>query len=273
MFTLFETFLAVYETKSFTRAADHLYVSQPTITVRIKKLELELKAKLFIRGQNQEVTPTEAANIFYGQATQYLENWETLQAKIRQSDEARHPFKIAVSHSAATTIMPIIFESFVADLKQLDVEVSLHNSEEVFDLVKNHEIHFGIIEKPIMGDQLISFPLFKDELVLAGDVSTGVFFIRETGSGVSHYTQKYLKDQQLIPENLIRMNNNDMILAHIKAGLGASLMSKRFMTDEITYQTIGQGYQRHFYGLGYADEHDPLIKRLVAQIRKMTELA
>lgn len=70
MFTLFETFLAVYETKSFTRAADHLYVSQSTITVRIKKLELELKAKLFIRGQNQEVIPTEAANIFYGQATQ-----------------------------------------------------------------------------------------------------------------------------------------------------------------------------------------------------------
>lgn len=273
MFTLFETFLAVYETKSFTRAADHLFVSQPTITVRIKKLEAELNTVLFVRGKNQEIMATEAAEIFYGRAVEYLADWDELQKTIRQSDEARRPFKIAVSHSAATSIMPLIFKTFIDDLPKLDVEITLNNSEKVFDLVSNHEIHFGIIEKPIMGDQLISIPLFRDELVLAGDQTSGIFFIRETGSGVSHYTQKYLKEQQIIPKNLIRMDNNDMILAHVKAGLGASILSKRFMTNEIPYQEIGKGFKRMFYGLAYADEQDPLIKKLIEQIRAVSEFS
>ena len=43
MFALLETFIAVFETKSFTRAANQCFISQPTATVRIKKLEEELK--------------------------------------------------------------------------------------------------------------------------------------------------------------------------------------------------------------------------------------
>lgn len=47
MFALLETFIAVFETKSFTRAANQCFISQPTATVRIKKLEEELKVHLF----------------------------------------------------------------------------------------------------------------------------------------------------------------------------------------------------------------------------------
>lgn len=49
MFALLETFIAVFETKSFTRAANQCFISQPTATVRIKKLEEELKVHLFFK--------------------------------------------------------------------------------------------------------------------------------------------------------------------------------------------------------------------------------
>ena len=64
MFSLFETFIAIYETRSFTKAGQYLFISQPTVTVRIKKLE-EVGNSLFIRGKNREVIPTEAAKLLY----------------------------------------------------------------------------------------------------------------------------------------------------------------------------------------------------------------
>lgn len=46
MFSLLETFLSIYETQSFTRTGNYLFISQPTVTLRIKKLEEELGSPL-----------------------------------------------------------------------------------------------------------------------------------------------------------------------------------------------------------------------------------
>ncbi|MEL1159721.1 LysR substrate-binding domain-containing protein, partial [Staphylococcus epidermidis] len=75
---------------------------------------------------------------------------------------------------------------------QLNLELMMLDSQEVFDLIRNHEIHFGIIEKPMMDETIETFPLFKDELVLAGDPESDIYFISEAGSGVAHYTHNYL---------------------------------------------------------------------------------
>lgn len=50
MFSLLETFLSIYETQSFTRTGNYLFISQPTVTLRIKKLEEELGSPLFYGG-------------------------------------------------------------------------------------------------------------------------------------------------------------------------------------------------------------------------------
>lgn len=272
MFDLFKTFITVYETKSFTHAAQNLFISQPTVTVRIKKLEKELRSTLFLRDQNHQVIPTEAATLFYPHAVIQLKEWQHFKSTMHQRSADKIPFKIAVSHSAATSIMPIIFKALEPYLGNLDLTIEMQNSEEVFQLVCNHKIQFGIIEKPIRGDQTQSFALFKDELVLAGPQNTGNFFIREEGSGVSHYTLQYLKSSSLQINHLISINSNDMIVAHIKAGLGASLISKRFVDQEIIFQELNNQYQRIFYGLAYLDEHDPLVLKIIDAIKDIKNI-
>lgn len=84
MFSLFETFIVVYETKSFTLAGKYLFISQPTVTVRIKKLEEELKSTLFLRGKHQEIIPTEAAILFYPKAIAYLKNGRKTKLKFKK---------------------------------------------------------------------------------------------------------------------------------------------------------------------------------------------
>lgn len=112
MFSLFETFICRYETKSFILSWKIFIYFQPTVTVRIKKLEEELKSTLFLRGKHQEIIPTEAAILFYPKAIAYLKKWEEDQAEVQKKSLAKHPFKIGVSHSAALSIMPRIFKVF-----------------------------------------------------------------------------------------------------------------------------------------------------------------
>lgn len=168
--------------------------------------------------------------------------------------------------------MPALFNIFIPDLSQLDLEISVFNSEKVFDLVKNHEIHFGIIEKPMMSAQTETFSLCKDELVIAGDSESDLFFIRENDSGVGYYTQLYLKEQNKFPKHIVKINSNDVIVAHLKAGLGTSLISKRFVNSELPYQVLGEKYQRKFLGVSFLNEEDYFIKDLIQKIKNFSNI-
>lgn len=75
----------------------------------------------------------------------------------------------------------MIFKNLIPELEQLNIELMMLDSQEVFDLIRNHEIHFGIIEKPMMDETIETFPLFKDELVLAGNPESDIFLFAKQG--------------------------------------------------------------------------------------------
>ncbi|WP_096818825.1 LysR family transcriptional regulator [Lactococcus fujiensis] len=269
---LFETFVTLYETKNFTKAGELLFISQPTVTVRIKKLEEELGVSLFYRGFNQEITPTPAASVLYKSAVRYLREWEQLQADLLKRELARSPFKIATSQSAGTKILPSVLKAIEPFLDKIDVNVIMTDSETVLSMIDNHTAHFGIIEKPLASDSIDAFEISKDELVLAGDLSNGVFFRREYGSGVGYFTSKFLKEREWKPRHIIQINNNDVIVAQIKAGLGASLISKSFVEEGMPYVTLGEKYKRKFTGIYFSEEKNPLIKAIIDEIKDKIKL-
>ena len=73
MFQIFKTFVSVYETHNFTRTADKLYLSQPTVSSQIKKLEEQLQVSLFIRNGKQEIIPTKEADFLYPRIIKIME--------------------------------------------------------------------------------------------------------------------------------------------------------------------------------------------------------
>lgn len=267
MFTLLETFNAVYETQSFTKAAEHLFVSQPTVTMRIKKLEAEFQTPLFVRRSGQEVLPSNAAKILYDRINGMRVDWEAIKDEVMHAQHERLPFKIVASHSTATSMLPKLFKVVVPYLDRLDVSINMHNSAQAFSLIANHEAQLGIIEKPLSDPLVNSFVLAQDRLVLAGDAKSGVFYIRESGSGVNYYTQQYLRNHPVATDKLVTVDNNDIIVAQLKAGLGQSVISSRFVTDGMPVTDLGADFVRDFYGIMYAQEKNPLILEVVDQIK------
>ena len=88
MFQLLRTFISVYETHNFTRSADSLFLSQPTVSAQIKKLEEMLTVPLFIRNGKQEILPTAEADYMYPKILKILNEWGSFRKKSQSTKKS-----------------------------------------------------------------------------------------------------------------------------------------------------------------------------------------
>ena len=132
-----ECFLSICEHKTVSRAAEALYITQPSLSSRLKTLERELGGELFIRKKgSREMSLTAAGKEFYNLALQYEE-------LIRQMHTVfdRQPQKLRVSslNSLDTFLLPQVYERFLQDYPEIELEIqdmelqlasrSIHNSD------------------------------------------------------------------------------------------------------------------------------------------------
>ncbi|MGL2324616.1 LysR family transcriptional regulator [Oenococcus oeni] len=270
MFKLLESFIAVYETRNFSKAAEELFLSQPTISVHINQLEKQLDTSLFERNRRTEIRPTENAKRFYPEALKIISNWQRAKEKIADQKMPKSRLKIAASHTTATTLLPKVIKFLSASIDQLQIQVSLHNSDDILEMISQHKINLGLIEKPSTNDAVKRYELMNDQLVLAGNQKSSIWLIRENGSGVYHYTQQYLKENGIIPEQTIRIKSNEIIVATLAKGIGKSIVSKKTLITGTPFKELGDSFNRSFYLL--TPQHEPnkkitsLINKLVKEI-------
>lgn len=204
MFALLETLIAVYETGQFTIAADELKVSQSTVSSRIASLEAMVGAPLFVRHAKSDVTPTEAGTLLYRAATQIGGVWRDAREEIARTRANREPFSMLVSHTAAAVLIPAALRATLGELDRFEIAVAASNSDGILERVGLKEAHLGVVEKPIISESVERVTLCEDELVLAGDPS-GVWLVRERGSGVRYYTELFFKTEGIVPTHAIEV--------------------------------------------------------------------
>ncbi|EUJ28513.1 regulatory helix-turn-helix lysR family protein [Listeria floridensis FSL S10-1187] len=227
MFQLLETFITVYETNNFTKAANALYISQPTISVHIEKLEKELGVKLFERNRHNRISKTAAADLFYQKAKQICNDWEkTKQDLLAASGEARRTFKIAASQTVGGYLLPQILSNLQALHSDVDFELMLDNSTNVYKTVHMLEADIGLVESPEVYPDITRKVFMQDELVVIGDRHLTRWILREPGSGIRQYTDEYFKNEEIIPAEQMMASSNAIILDLVKQGFGRSLQSK-----------------------------------------------
>lgn len=265
MFKLLRTFIAVYETRSFSKAADQLFISQPTVSVHIQQLEKELNIILFHRNGRTEFTPTNNARMLYQKAAQLLDQWQTITDSLEK--EQRTNIKIAASQTSATVLLPKIFSKIEhTQFNTMDIQIEMHNSEEILAGVLNHRFNFGIIEKPITHDFIVREEIARDQLVLAGNLDSDLWLVREKGSGVYHYTQQYFKQNNLVPNHFLTISNNDIIVKMLSKNFGKSIVSVQALTDNMPYQTLDSMFNRSFYVIRSAHENRTDILKWYKQV-------
>jgi LysR family hydrogen peroxide-inducible transcriptional activator len=183
--------VAVADTRHFGKAAARCFVSQPTLSGQIRKLEDELGVMLFER-TNRSVEITPAGEAILAHARLILEQADFIQQLARaQRDPLAGPLRVGVIPTLSPYLMPLILRP----LKKRHPQMKLVLSEELTDTLlarlRNHEIDGGLLATPVEEPDLESLALF-DEPVWIAYPHKHPFYTRD------RITLRDLRDEQLL---------------------------------------------------------------------------
>lgn len=261
------TFKVLYEQLNFTTAAQALYISQSTVSLQIKSLEEELGVQLFIRNGKTNITPTEQAQLFYRYVNDIIHEWDEVSDIMLQLHKESSKCIIGVSHTFSNCYLEELLDILIDKFPEVHFEICIENSKRIFDRLTRDELHFGVVEKPMYSKYLSRHELMSDQLVLAGDLDSNFWFIREKDSGIRHFTDAYLAKENIVPDHYMVIHNNAEICKQLDKGIGKSIVSKHTIARETAFKMLDESFNRMFYLL-HIQKLSPLFEQIQHEIIK-----
>lgn len=160
-----ETFLTIVNTKSITRTADLLFLSQPTVSHRLNSLENELGFPLVIRNKgHKQVELTPRGMDFIILAERWMSLWkETLDL---QHNQERMLLTIGCTDSLNVAVFTQLYDDILQTHSRLDLNIESHHSSELYDLLSEHKIDIGFVYHQLHYKNIISEQIFEEKLYL-----------------------------------------------------------------------------------------------------------
>lgn len=160
-----ETFLSIVATKSITRTAELLFLSQPTISHRLTSLEDELGFELVVRRKGHKtVELTTKGEEFIPIAERWSSLWkETMALK---SNDDRYLLTVGCTDSLSLAIMAPLYDQLLKSDSRIDLNIRTHHSSELYALLNNHDIDLGFVYHHYHYTGIITERLFEEKLYL-----------------------------------------------------------------------------------------------------------
>ncbi|MGB3223303.1 MAG: selenium metabolism-associated LysR family transcriptional regulator [Desulforhopalus sp.] len=283
-------FVTVYKTRSFTKAAEELYTSQPTVSEHIQNLEARLNCKLFDR-LGRSILPTSEAEVLYPRAMAILEDLQRLDEEISATrNNVSGELIIGASTIPGAYILPGLAASFKQEYPDISFEIRINDSARIVEAVASNELLLGVVGAKIAASKLNFQPFAEDELILAAaavntapseitmkELNKLPFIVRERGSGTRKSTESLLAQQNSSLNQLnicATLGSSAAVKEAIKANLGISVISRHAIYDELLSGKIreiripGLTMKRNFYVVTPArrtlpNHYRELLKQLV----------
>ena len=242
-FKQLQSFVEVVKYQSFTKAAENLYVSQPTISAHISQLEEELNKRLILRTTKSiELTPK--GKEVYDYAVHILSMRDRLLESC--SPNAQSIIHIGASTIPSAYILPDLLRKYGTLSNDTFFSIHQSDSQGIVNGLKEGLFDIGIVGMHTDDEQITCVPLCKDHMVLITPVNEHFLslkqnnsdiytllkepiIMRETGSG-SKKTADVFLEQLGIKESDIhivaRINDQEAVKNMVASGLGVSIISE-----------------------------------------------
>ena len=159
--------VAVAREKHFGKGADACHVSQPTLSVAIKKLEEELQVKLFERNAN-EITVTPLGEEIIRQAQSVLEQAESIRDIARRGkDPLAGPLRLGVIYTIGPYLLPDLVRQMIAHTPQMPLMLQENFTVRLLEELRNGEIDCAILAEPFPDTNLAIAPLYDEPFMAA----------------------------------------------------------------------------------------------------------
>lgn len=159
--------VAVAREKHFGRAAEACFVSQPTLSVAIKKLEEELDVKLFERGTS-EVSVTHLGEEIVRQAQAVLEQAAAIKeiAK-RGKDPLAGPLRLGMIYTIGPYLLPDLVKQVIERVPQMPLMLQENFTARLLEMLRTGELDCAVLAEPFPETGLALAPLYDEDFVVA----------------------------------------------------------------------------------------------------------
>ncbi|MGE7624228.1 LysR family transcriptional regulator [Viridibacillus sp. NPDC096237] len=249
-----KTFVALADIKNFTKTAEYLHISQPSVSLHIKNLENEFNTQLFLRSpKSLKITPS--GEILYERAKQMLAIYDQTKSDILTlQNEISGKLLIGASFTIGEYVLPSLLVTLQQQYPELDLEVIIGNTDEIVEAVHSLKVDIGLIEGQTTNKELIVEPFMEDELLLVAspshvlvkkesltiqDLHNQTWLTREEGSGTRNYLLHVLESNNINIKSLISISSNQGLKEFMIQGTdGLTLLSKNVIEHELKRKTL-----------------------------------
>src|SRR5579863_521311 len=163
-FDQLHTFLEIVRLKSFSKAAQTCYRTQPAISAQIRQLEQELKTELFERFGSR-ISLTTAGRIFAGYAEQILDLRRRAQDGIDELERVpRGELVIAANEATCIYVLPQVFSEFKKQFPNVQLLVDRSYGSRVLEAVMENIADFGLTQLPVQEKRVQVADIYRDEI-------------------------------------------------------------------------------------------------------------
>lgn len=160
-----ETFLMIVKTKNITKTAENLFLSQPTVSHRLKSLEEELDVKLIARKKGyKQIEITTQGEAFIPIAERWVSVWREMQY-LKHSQETLY-LTVGCTDTMNSVLMELYHQMLGEKEQNINLHIKTHYSYELYDLLENHEIDIGFVYHHLHFRNIEVEPVLREKMYI-----------------------------------------------------------------------------------------------------------
>lgn len=250
-----EAFVYVVENCSFSRAAELLHLTQPTISSHVSALERKLNIKLIVR-TTKETYPSDAGKLLYKYAKEILQVRENAAIALRNfSQEMKGTISIAASTVPSQYYLPHLLQDFRARYPDITFNIQMEDSPKVVELVATRSVEIGFCGTMVASHKCVYQDFASDPMVLitpntekyqafAGNpfpiaqLKEETFISREKSSGTYQAGRELLSELGIDIAQLrtaVEIRSTESVKQMVSEGLGVGLIAQSAAQDYVQF--------------------------------------
>lgn len=272
------TFLEIVRLKSFSKAAQTCFRTQPAVSAQIRQLEHELNASLFER-LGTRIALTTAGKIFAEHAEQILDLRRRAQDAIQELERVpRGELVIAANEATCIYVLPEVFREFKKQFPNVQLHVDRSYGSRVLEAVTDNLADFGITQLPVDAKRCQVVKIHSDEIrlicspdhplagrrqVTAHEVAPHTLLLPKTGTTRAKLNSWLEAVEEEIQVSM-ELDSTEMIKRFVIAGLGCSFLAASHCREEVQLgklSTIALGPEPMIRRLGLIYRKDKALSK------------
>jgi LysR family transcriptional regulator, hydrogen peroxide-inducible genes activator len=208
--------------RNHVKAATHCHVTQPTLSMMVKKLEQELGVKIF--DKNQPLRPTPSGEMVIHRARQILQEVKNLREFVKnEKDSIDGEFRLGVIPTLAPYLLPRFLNQFLEDHPATSFTVIEMQTEEIVKQLKTNRLDMAILVTPLDDREIREVPVFYEPILLY------------TAGNLKYYKAEKVDVKSLTRENLLLLEEGHCFRGQVMNLCAASKEKK--LHHQLNYQS------------------------------------